>query len=276
MTGGEDCFNGVDDDGDGQIDCADPDCSANSCVEQAPAGWSGPVAFSLGAGAPPACGAPWIAADSYHGGMLTAPGSQCQCSCSSPQGSCVENVMFYTDDSCAILDGTLFYLTNACGVPFNATHTSAMVGMPQPSGATCGAALGGGCGAGSVCAPAPPPQFPSHLCVSQAGDVACPGGAFTDRHVVYTNADDTRSCSACSCGPASGVGCQGKVSFYSDPSCTNEINGGGPGCYGGAPFHSVKSTYVPSGGGCQPVGGALNGGVVPEGALTVCCTPAQP
>src|SRR6185436_995373 len=38
----EDCENGVDDDGDGLVDCADPDCAklGYQCVAAVPSGWT--------------------------------------------------------------------------------------------------------------------------------------------------------------------------------------------------------------------------------------------
>src|SRR5262245_6655050 len=48
-TGDEDCTNGVDDNGDGLIDCADPRCSPGfACVSIIPTGWQGYVALYHG------------------------------------------------------------------------------------------------------------------------------------------------------------------------------------------------------------------------------------
>jgi len=54
----ENCTNGIDDDGNGHIDCDDPGCkSVVKCVEPVPTGWLGPVAIWQGAGGdtPPDC-----------------------------------------------------------------------------------------------------------------------------------------------------------------------------------------------------------------------------
>lgn len=40
--GGELCDNGVDDDGNGKVDCEDPACGDYECVEVPPEGWDGP------------------------------------------------------------------------------------------------------------------------------------------------------------------------------------------------------------------------------------------
>lgn len=46
----ESCSNGIDDDGDGLVDCADPNCSDDGwqCVPAVPSPWLGPVAFWSG------------------------------------------------------------------------------------------------------------------------------------------------------------------------------------------------------------------------------------
>ena len=56
----EDCTNGKDDDGDGKIDCADPDCADYRCTPKVPAGWEGPGVFYIGGTeTPPPCGSDW-------------------------------------------------------------------------------------------------------------------------------------------------------------------------------------------------------------------------
>src|SRR5262245_29388782 len=47
-SGAENCQNGLDDDGDGNIDCADPKCPGFQCATAAPAGWSGPGPLWIG------------------------------------------------------------------------------------------------------------------------------------------------------------------------------------------------------------------------------------
>ncbi|MBK7586063.1 MAG: hypothetical protein IPI67_38495 [Myxococcales bacterium] len=40
---GEICGNGIDDDGDQKIDCADTECATSKCVPNVPIGWTGPA-----------------------------------------------------------------------------------------------------------------------------------------------------------------------------------------------------------------------------------------
>src|SRR6187549_1014402 len=56
-SGIENCTNGIDDDRDGNIDCADTDCIVGySCAPPTPGGgWVGPLSHWYGSGSPPAC-----------------------------------------------------------------------------------------------------------------------------------------------------------------------------------------------------------------------------
>jgi hypothetical protein len=108
-TGGtpgvEDCLNGLDDDGDGKIDCEDPDCQpTHTCVPPVPSGWQGPVAVYDGSGASPDCfesgGYPSIvvtANASFSPGTASCP----TCACGSPTGaSCAVDVFVYSNPDC--------------------------------------------------------------------------------------------------------------------------------------------------------------------------------
>lgn len=103
-TGNEDCTNGVDDDGDNQVDCQDTDCqSLYTCVSAAPSGWQGPVALYDGT-APPNClqsgGYPTQKQAAKSG--LDGGNAQCPtCSCGSPTGvSCSADLVFFSASDC--------------------------------------------------------------------------------------------------------------------------------------------------------------------------------
>lgn len=88
-SGGEDCLNGVDDDGDQAVDCADPDCDAGySCVDAIPTGWGifGYLALAESIpGSEPGCPAEFP--DTAYAGSATpiAPSAECSaCSCDPP------------------------------------------------------------------------------------------------------------------------------------------------------------------------------------------------
>src|SRR5262249_39641412 len=137
---------------------------------------------------------------------------------------------------------------------------------------------------GKACRPKPPAPFASHLCVSKPGDVACPtGSVYSDRQVFYTDLNDSRGCSDCTCGAASGGSCQITIHLFSDPAqgvCSSEevsfLAGqcqnlsGNPGVYG----RTDVVTQAPAGGSCPVTGGGMaTGTAVPESPRTFCCVP---
>src|SRR5262245_29671494 len=90
----EDCTNGVDDDGDGAVDCEDPDCAgaAFTCVAPAPADWNGPAIFGQTVGDHAlACATPWTK-------KVDAP-TCTACSCSG--GTCGTPSSSFSDGSCS-------------------------------------------------------------------------------------------------------------------------------------------------------------------------------
>jgi hypothetical protein len=209
----ENCQNGVDDDKDGLIDCADPDCTTLYTCATTPAGWNGPVAvWSGAAGSGPSCAAsggyPSAAFNANAG--LVVPGYTCPaCSCTPSGGMFCDDLMFVYDTStnCANTDPwqaqaftpgpgcTEFEL--CCSPP---TARSAILKDPLPSyvHGSCTATQGtpqfpatswttdalgcnavptvaGGCGGGQ-CLPKPTAPFGAKLCIYRAGIATCPAG----------------------------------------------------------------------------------------------------
>ncbi|MBK7581490.1 MAG: hypothetical protein IPI67_14930 [Myxococcales bacterium] len=103
--GPENCTNGVDDDGDGKIDCEDTDCQAGfTCAPSLPTGWVGPVAMFEGAAPAPDClqsgGYPTIkqnANSTIKAGAATCP----TCACDPATGAqCTADLFMYDDTAC--------------------------------------------------------------------------------------------------------------------------------------------------------------------------------
>src|ERR1700759_428939 len=85
----ERCFDGIDNNGDGLVDCADPSCaSVAGCVAAVPWGWTGHTALYDGAIAgAPSCAAPFATAVMPGNAELTAAPSSCAaCVCCAPNG----------------------------------------------------------------------------------------------------------------------------------------------------------------------------------------------
>lgn len=283
-----------------------PTCgSGGSCVPSTPPGWSGPVAFFTAPDgtAEPACvGAYATTMGPFHSGLDEGVAS-CACDCDPAQGiQCTTPNTYCETNTC----GVMLPCNNTKGpippgmcttIPLTAISpgpTNSVIANPAPTNMgscmphpnnvlpkptwgeiakACSGAMvtAAGCDAGQVCAPATAAPF-DQLCVAAPGDVACPAGPYTKKHVVFESFTDGRTCSACSCGPATST-CDGKMEFMAS-NCTiivSTVNAGGCGLKnsGQAPSNA-RYTPMPSGT-CQPDGGMLSGDVTANSALTICC-----
>lgn len=295
----EDCVNGKDDDGDGAIDCADPDCSpAFTCVANAPPGWSGPAAFYEGNPAStPACPGMHPTATPLGNSGLTATPALCSaCTCGAPSGQCSLQPLSLESDGCAASVGFVTQpLPGACLPIAPPDTTKAMRASPPAyAGGVCGASnvtvtrppaawqsaglacsgggIGGGCGAKASCAPAAKAPFATSLCVFRSGDIACPA-TFPQKHTFVNSVDDTRGCSPCACG-APAVTCEAVTTVHGDPSCngaSTEIPNDGSCVNVGSSGLSIDVAVTKTGS-CVASGGQPTGTLV-EGNLktTVCC-----
>jgi len=258
---GEDCTNGIDDNCNGLVDCADPLCSAYSCDEAPPPGWQGPIGLYTGSGSPlpppPSCGAPY-ANDFVDGNAgLVASTAQCGCSCGSVSGADCDGAIgwtVYTDANCsnpctsaAMPPSTATFCesTSACSVgSFQVTagapllniascHANPSIAIPNCGWQTVGRGCGysgpvdhGGCSGGALCVQRPTSPFNAKACVFAAGDLTCPAGSYSVGQTFYAAASDSRGCSACTCGSPTGVTCalSGNLSTYAtfgSPTCSN-------------------------------------------------------
>jgi hypothetical protein len=173
--GSEDCTDGIDNDGDGKIDCADSDCTVGfSCHNPVPVGWTGHYALADGsfAALPGNCPGSTYPNPFYTGyrSPNAAPPQCSACSCGSPQGAtCTVDKIHVTSATCAevlggvancykgvtpIIDGACHNLgipggLKTCGPPDVATNTC------PPGTQVCNLSvyLDDAVVAGGVCAP---------------------------------------------------------------------------------------------------------------------------
>jgi hypothetical protein len=131
------------------------------------------------------------------------------------------------------------------------------------------------CASGQVCAPKPEPGFGAKLCISHAGDVACPGGGYGVKHLYYTSVADTRTCSDCTCAAPTGGSCSFSLVGYasSDSSCTGNAVTYLPGtkCAGVQQPGDMRLTMAPTAGSCAAGTSSPTGTATPAGPVTVCC-----
>lgn len=296
LTGAEDCLNGIDDDDDSQVDCADPDCQvAFDCEAAAPAGFTGPAVMWSGTGTqkPPPCGAPNLGRLELFAGLSAAPANcgavGCQCT-TVGAASCVALVK-YVSGGCTV-NGTYTPIGAGCtdisvGGPAFANFVIGVSGnlscLPMASSkpavpplswsarhALClPSSPGAGCGAG-VCAPKVDASY-SKRCVFQKGIVGCPA-AYPQTFSLHAGADDSRDCTACTCDNSGS--CAVSVDDFDSSGCagTQSTIPKGGSCLevdGPTAQRSVKvTTTTPS---CVAGGGAPVGSAAPADPVTVCC-----
>ena len=153
----EDCTDGIDNDLDGKIDCADPDCQAGfSChnpltPQLMGLGWTGPFALADGlvAALPGNCPGATYPNPIYTGYRSpVAPAAQCSaCGCSNPIGEVCQVDVHIIGGSCA-----QWVSGQACGVAFASNSNGTCdqsTGFLPAGNTTCGPVVGGMCTMGS-------------------------------------------------------------------------------------------------------------------------------
>jgi hypothetical protein len=302
----ENCTNGIDDNCNNLVDCADPMCMSQgfACVPAAPSGWTGPGAYYSGASAAPSCpgGYPTDSLDG-NSDVVGSP-AMCSCSCGAVQGAGCSSVglTYYQQLNCGGGScGTDSLPPSFCVVaPCDAKSVAASPPTVQGGACTpsandtippvtwsksqrgCTGQVGGGCGAAMVCAPPVASPFAPTRCVYSPGTQPCPAGYANPSTTAYGGVNDTRGCTACSCGGAAGLSCsQPTVTLWTDSVCSQQqlstipadgscaqLGGGG----NMIPKGGEASAFGLQGvGSCPAGGGAPQGSVTPAKPTTVCC-----
>jgi hypothetical protein len=254
----EDCQNGVDDDRDGLVDCADTaDCSTGFSCASLPSGWQGPVAVWTGsAGTAPPCSASGAYKSQFltaNQGLVVPPYTCPSCSCTLSQDTFCDDLSFILDDSTTCTsdnywDSLTAPENGACqkwelcdanptaqsaalqGKPSDYVHgtcsaTQAPAALPSPSWTSevraCGApaSVGGGCNIGQ-CMPKPSAPYGNSLCIFRSGVASCPAEYPTQRPAASQPYYQTvlEGRSCSACGCQ--AQCGGTVTAYTTPDCT--------------------------------------------------------
>jgi hypothetical protein len=230
----DDCTNGVDDDSDSAVDCADDDCTTAGfqCVD-VPETWQGPFVLDE----PSTCADDWALEELTGGSGVTAGDPDCGCECGDPSCTGVVYLHLYDDTTCsaaewmgalggpgcydtpssASTDSTMavgaLTLGNACSAEGLVVDLPA-VSFVEPIAACGTAELGSGC-EDDVCAP----PTESALCVLAEGDLACPDG-YPNGLVVFTSYVDMRDCE-CACEPAGD--CDPELELFGQDGCSENL-----------------------------------------------------
>jgi hypothetical protein len=278
------------------------DTATHLCVPTIPTSWTGPVIYaetSTGdddVTCPAGYSNPMTRA--YTG--LDEGSASCTCQCGDPQGVTCGNATLrgYGNSSCvtdggfglppasvascqqSIPDSNYYRFTapsvsgGSCA-PINKENITTASWSTRTSACQLTDGLDA-CGADTSCAPRPPAEFESALCIVRSGDHSCPAGAFSKRFVRHTGLSDTRTCKGCTCGAPSGS-CGGTMRIKHNASGT--CSGGStdavlsPGTCGYAP-NGEQASYTPnpSSASCSTTSSSsLTGSVTPTGSTTYCC-----
>lgn len=302
----EDCLDGLDNDLDGAIDCADSDCTTGfTCTDEAPTGWTS-VALEQGIGAPPApmvCDSGAMSEVLFTGPAGPAECTACTCgtlagtTCSGPQLFCFPGSQGcnsgqqdwtgnFANGNCAKPD-IGFSITMSCRLG-NAASVNQPGSCPPSTSdfpnkdkwagwaQSCDVKThNGGCAAGTVCAPKPGPT--QSLCIRQDGQQMCPAGWKTVD--AYVDGTDDRSCGSCACA-ANATCTGGTYQVFDTNNC--DPNNGNPVTVNDATCRnvsgqidfgtwSVQKNPPTAGGSCTPSGGQPQGAMQPKGPVTFCC-----
>ncbi|MBW2524960.1 MAG: hypothetical protein JRI23_12320 [Deltaproteobacteria bacterium] len=304
QAGGENCANGIDDDGDQAADCADTECQVDwECAVPPSAPWEGPVAFYLGDPAnTPACSAPWDG--EITGGVgIDAPDAQCNpCTCDPPVVTCGRGVLWqYNFPGCGSTLGTdQLGPEGQCTTDTSPVNTDAIALEPgNPQSASCQESGGGlssappwswqedalfctgdllqvGCTGGNLCAPRPTSTF--RRCIYRVGSgYSCPS-PYVDELEIYTDGTDSRDCGSCSCGSSGNVQCTGNLEVWENTGCSGAAdvlvdtgNCADAPNLEGTFSHRFTADYTADD--CTPSGGQPDGTVTEAAPYTVCCLP---
>jgi hypothetical protein len=305
------CADAIDNDQDGQADCADPDCVGRSiCLPLVPSDWTGPLttikrpstvdAVPCANGLPPkrrfvtkgnpvhcsscACG-DRQGASCALASVEVATGIPGNTSCQgvSPidvgSATCGEFTA-PTDPPGLAVRASLDEVKGSC--PISGGVVDNRPPVFQESYDTCPLTAGGlGCGTGT-CVPL---TNEAQTCIVHTGvDAFCPSG-WNTRIVVFDDADDLRGCSPCTCEDPASVCGKAKLELEkaagcaADPSAskaTIDVDGT---CtflnvsqsFPGVKWHLTASGVAVTSKTCTPQGGQPQGDVSPKNGSVLCC-----
>jgi hypothetical protein len=308
-TGPENCFDNIDNDCNGKIDCADPACGATvaQCVAFDPT--AAPIGL-LSGGTGPCTTALFDQATAIFANQnqlsctTIVAGQGCSCkpgavTCSTTLAGfktvaeCAGNTSsgesagkFLTDQDNACTASAPPWTTDAMGDIYGIAVTTFVAteevctpaGTPNVpkfafgiSASFCATKdVGGGCGAGQVCVPTTGSASPCQL--FDGLKTTCPGGAAAAPW--YTGSSGSATCGPCTCGSPSGAGCESMLlTAGSASSCSGaaQLQSNTRDCFGtGLSNPGVQFSGTPTPGNCSPMS-TLGGNAVPTGPKTLCC-----
>ncbi len=286
---GDNCFDGIDNDCDGKIDCADSDCTNAQCVPPV----SAPFSIGIVVDQASFCPALYTSLSLLDSGLNGGSCTTTSCTCTGVE-SCSADTTSYPSASCSGESDDNSAASTCRNFDVSAPTKGVSVGNITASGGTCSpggtsakptptwttqdrfcatASRGGGCTGGMLCVP----KLAVQTCEVANEVTACDPGYSAVAGSWFTGYSDGRSCS-CSCGAASGGSCGTSVGFYTGASCGGTLAltlaASTQSCSApGTPYASLKIVggTAPT---CGAPGATVSGTpVAGTGAQTYCCLP---
>ncbi len=297
----EDCTDGLDDDSDGFIDCADDDCATFSrCLPLTPAGWLGPFAVyegPEGVNCPVTWPEPLAVplAGQLAEGAITCPVCSCNPTCTvttyaaAGNDQCMPAVWSQgtlTSGQCLpipVADNLPQEILATRPVPTCPAVTTGTPVFEQNRYDTVVTACGGGpeseCTAG-VCKRVVPDDAlaTERVCIAAHGAYTCPAEWPDPSYVDAAEPYEGRSCRTCACSGPTAL-CGGSVQVFADAACTLCANGTATcatsenSCLqlGAGPFHMGYDALNDPG--CSAIPSVVQGQVSMGDPWTLCCQP---
>lgn len=263
-----------------------------------------------------------VVAFEAHDGLKALPASCGACSCSAASGSCAPPLSFTTsskfcgdgsgmitpfdrppawDGSCTAKD--CISPDPTCAHPMSVQSLTAAPLVMTEQGCVPSTAIapdlgtptwttavlacrgqttsGPGCSDPDMTCPAIPSPPDFAICLYHVSDVSCPD-SYPEKHLVYSDFDDQRACSACTCSAPAGGSCSANLHVFKDSVCSTPLLGSVPLSSLGSPCFDITPAGSPLGsktvtalaytpGSCAPSGGEPSGDVVATNPSTFCC-----
>lgn len=293
IGGPENCTNGLDDDNDGNIDCADAECSDKYiCLPPIPAGFTEVITIAVTPyGEQTAACADGTAPKLFYQNPAVDACDACTCDASgvtcTPGQLATGTGMTCTNakpvgpvvpGQCKQASGGSAMLVSAVTTNGSCVANSATAPLEPPMETTIaacsvGGTAGGGCGMSGTCVPGEGVAMAEHLCIKRPGHEVCPGDWPLAVYVFESFVDDRSGCTPCGCSAS----CDGGQYMIFPSNMTACASGGlvvdtVGACVpsGGSIFGSrvTMSPLVPS---CTTTGGVMMGSVQPMTETTFCC-----
>ncbi|MDF2693908.1 MAG: hypothetical protein K0S65_2291 [Labilithrix sp.] len=283
-TGAEVCDDGIDNDCNGRVDCADSACTEGfACVEPPPDGW---IPILLAEDARPSCPAGYTAPTDVR--VVQGDGAiACACDCGS---NCSTTITLArgSDLACMVEPETQTFqadATKCTGKSFDlpsgsvkaTSGSGACAANDTPTksdptnGRTCTPPLTAGAGSGCQAAQRCLPNTTGfRACVARAGAHACPTTVFTKQLRTGTTANDQRACTGCSCNSNQ---CEVALEVWSHPNCQGSANFKiTSSCAANGTISNLKAYKSKVTGGCtEATPSTPQGAITFENEQTICC-----